>query len=113
MDGIHRLTSSRAFRRVFSEGHRAQTGAVVCFALATREQRPPRFGVTATRRIGGSVARNRAKRRLREAMRARACALYPGTDVVLIATPAVVDAPFEQLRDDVDGALKRAGVAAC
>ena len=49
----------------------------------------------ANRRVGGAVQRNRAKRRLREAM--RRVALEPGTAYVVQATSAVVDAPFMQL----------------
>lgn len=51
----------------------------------------------ANRRVGGAVQRNRAKRRLREAM--RLVALEPGTAYVVQATSAVLNAPFPQLVD--------------
>ncbi len=67
-----------------------------------------RVGFTATKRIGGAVERNRAKRRLREAARA----LLPdagrrGCDYVLIARNGAIKRPWPRLLDDVKSALIR------
>jgi ribonuclease P protein component len=67
-----------------------------------------RIGFTATRRIGGAVERNRAKRRLREAVRLTAPPLArPGCDYVLIARGGVGARPWPRLLDDVKSALIR------
>ena len=67
-----------------------------------------RAGFTATRKIGGAVVRNRAKRRLREAARAL-LPLHgaPGHDYVLIARQGTPDRPWPRLLDDVKSALIR------
>ncbi len=67
-----------------------------------------RVGFTASRRVGGAVARNRAKRRLRAA----AAAVLPhrakvGRDYVLIARGATLTRSFDDLVGDLDRALKR------
>jgi len=70
-----------------------------------------RVGITATRKIGGAVVRNRAKRRLRALSRE----LMPenamsGHDFVLIArgtTPAI---PYASLRADLLQALRKLGL---
>ena len=62
---------------------------------AAGEPGPPRVAVTAGRRVGGAVVRNRAKRRLREAI-ARS-PIRSGRAYVVAASPAVVGVPFEEL----------------
>lgn len=67
-----------------------------------------RAGFTATRRIGGAVVRNRAKRRLREAARAL-LPLHgkPGHDYVFVARQGAAIRPWARLLDDVKTALIR------
>ncbi|MFC0633941.1 ribonuclease P protein component [Brevundimonas balnearis] len=65
-------------------------------------------GFTATRKIGGAVVRNRAKRRLREAARALLPRLgQPGSDYVFVARMGTADRPWARLLDDVASALTR------
>jgi ribonuclease P protein component len=63
-------------------------------------------GFTATRKVGSSVIRNRARRRLREAVRL----LLPlhgiaGADYVFIARQDTGSAPWTRLLDDMEIAL--------
>ncbi len=62
-----------------------------------------RFGLSTGRRLGGAVVRNRARRRLREALRVMAPSFQPGWDVLIIARPAIVEAD----QDTLVGALRR------
>ena len=67
-----------------------------------------RVGFTASRRVGGSVERNRARRRLRaavaEVMPGRA---RPGHDYVVIARRETVGRRFADLVGDLEFALDR------
>ena len=66
------------------------------------------LGFTASRKVGGAVVRNRAKRRLREAAR-RLLPLHgrPGHDYVLVARMGATTRPWDRLLDDVKTALIR------
>ena len=65
-------------------------------------------GFTATRKIGGAVVRNRAKRRLREAARALLPQLgLPGCDYVFIARMGTAERDWDRLLDDVKTTLTR------
>ena len=69
----------------------------------------PRVGFTVTKKIGGAVVRNRAKRRLREAVRlAVARDMRPRHDYVIISKPDVLTAPFSALCEDLRQVIDRA-----
>jgi ribonuclease P protein component len=84
-------------------------GAVVVQARPRGDaQALVRAGFTATKRIGGAVERNRAKRRMREAARLLLPDLArPGFDYVFIARGGVTTRPWVRLLDDVKTALIR------
>ena len=83
-------------------------GAVLIQARERDSQPLVRAGFTATKRIGGAVERNRAKRRLREAARLLLPALaHPGCDYVFVARGGVITRPWPRLLDDVKSALIR------
>ncbi|REK19847.1 MAG: ribonuclease P protein component [Actinobacteria bacterium] len=73
------------------EGKRIPVGGIVLVA-ATGDKGPPRVGLSVSKGIGNAVTRNRAKRRLRHAV--REVQLPPDMDYVIIARKSVVDAPY-------------------
>ena len=59
---------------------------------------PPRVAYAVSRRVGGAVARNRIRRRLRAVVRAEAARLEPACAYLISAGPTAIDAPFSELR---------------
>jgi ribonuclease P protein component len=67
-----------------------------------------RAGFVVSKAVGGAVARNRVKRRLRHLVRDRLAQLPAGTDVVVRALPGAADRPYLRLGSDLDAALAAA-----
>ena len=84
-------------------------GAVVIQRLERGDGSPHiGLGFTATKKIGGAVQRNRAKRRLREASRAMLAQHgVPGSDYVFIARMGTTERAWDRLLDDVKSTLTR------
>lgn len=81
---------------------------VVVQALNRQDSALPRLGFTCSRKIGNSVIRNRAKRRLREAARlVLPESAQNGFDYVLIGRMATAKRNFADLQKDLAVALKR------
>ena len=107
-----RLQRRADFLRVAAKGRKAPVHGLVLQALARGDAGPARIGFTVTKKIGNAVARNRARRRLKEAarlfLRDRELA---GVDLVLIGRDATRGRKFADLMDDLRRALAKTGVS--
>ncbi len=98
-------------RADFLAAARARRKPMPGFVLQARDRREGeaiRVGYTCSKKVGNAVARNRAKRRLREAARAVLPRLgRPGWDYVLIGRrEATAGIPFSQLVAELERAVE-------
>jgi ribonuclease P protein component len=102
-----RLRRDADIAAVWSEGMKIQHSV---FALRARPNGLDviRVAVAAPRSLGRAVARNRSRRRLREAFRAeiRGLATGPGSDLVIVARPGTSTVAFTELRQAAAVALR-------
>jgi ribonuclease P protein component len=112
-----RLRRSSEFAAAIRGGRRAGRGSVVVHltlppteASSTDNAPPPpaRAGFIVSKAVGGAVARNAVRRRLRHLVRERLLQLPAGTTLVVRAQPGAASASYRQLRLDLDGALAAA-----
>jgi ribonuclease P protein component len=80
-----RLLRSSEYQHVAQQGRRAVSNAFVVVVARRAAPGGPRLGITASRRVGGAVERNRVKRRIREWFRSERRAWQGPLDVLVIA----------------------------
>ena len=113
MQRSFRLTRSEDFKRVRRDGKSYAHPLVVLIALNSENNdpsrvRPVRAGVAAGKSVGTAVYRNRAKRLLREAIRTLLPGITSGSDLILVARPALASASLTDVREALLTLLQRA-----
>ena len=106
------LRSPWQFRLVYERGKKVNCKHAVLFYYRPDEARGLGLvGVVASKRVGGAVQRNRARRVLREAVRGAAERLVvEGLWVVLVAKKSILDCSSREVRRDIEVGLAGAGM---
>jgi ribonuclease P protein component len=98
------LRSPWQFRLVYEHGKKVNCRHAVLFYYRSGEAEPRRmFGVVASKRVGGAVERNRARRLLREAVRGTADRLVQeDLWVVLVAKRSILGCSSREILSDIE-----------
>lgn len=103
----NRVRKRAQFLEIQSGGQRV-SGDCLVFILRRRPAGSPlRLGITASRKIGGAVQRNRARRLIREAFRAVFTELPRALDIVVIVRRPLGDRKMQAILDEWQRALPR------
>ena len=98
-----RLRRRADYQRCYREGRRRH-GTFVTLHLVPNSLEFPRLGITATRKVGSAVVRNRLKRRIREIYRRWSQReKLPALDLVVHLKPAASEAGFGELQEELIG----------
>jgi ribonuclease P protein component len=78
------LKKNNEFKRVYSKGKYAASAFLVIYVLPNRLDQV-RLGITASKKVGNAVKRNRMRRLIRENLRLLNDRLIRGIDIVIVA----------------------------
>jgi ribonuclease P protein component len=111
MNRRHRLAHSEEFHRVRRQG-RSWSHPLLVLLAVRNDLGCTRFGFLVSKRIGKAVVRNRVRRWLREAVRARLGRIAVGWDIVLIARKPIIQTDLWRIGEALDSLLQRAELSA-
>lgn len=101
-----RLSRRSEFRSVYDQGVRVAGGALVLFVRPSGRA-APRIGLTAAKRVGGAVERNRLRRRAREAFRRNRAEFGPW-DLVVNFKPGAATCTAAEIEAELLALARRA-----
>lgn len=118
------ITENHLYGKAYAKGKRAVTDTVVIYVLPDYRKKDyvkyspdritpiNRFGITVSKKIGGAVERNRAKRVIREAYRAirKEKRIMVGYLVVVAAREAAVREKTAKVKVDMEKAFRKLGM---
>jgi ribonuclease P protein component len=110
MKKAFRLKSSLDFQAVYTKGRSVANRAAVLYVLPQKPAGSSRVGFAAGKKLGKAVARNRFKRRIREAVRLLWWRIKPGYLLIVIARQGANQMAFSELQTKITELLEKAGL---
>lgn len=106
---FEKLKQNIDFRRIYGRGEAFVNPAFVAYALKNRNGRV-RLGITVSKKLGGAVERNRAKRLLTAAFAEVAGEIKGGYDIVLVARVRILKHKSTEIAAMLEKRLCQAGI---
>jgi len=107
MEEIQRLKKNTEFRKVYSKGTSLANKYLVLF-FKKNDLPYSKVCFSASKKVGKSVVRNRARRLMKEGFRLYDSRLKEGFDLVFIARMNIINAEFKEIDKAMISILKRA-----
>ncbi len=108
MNSIAKIKENRDFRRAYRNGKSLVTPYIVIYVNKNRSKNV-RLGITAGKKIGNAVCRNRAKRVISAAFRMISREIVPGYDFVIVARTRILSVKSTEVALSLKKNLHSAG----
>lgn len=103
----NRVVRGDDFRMTMRRGRRVSATHAVVHLADRSEGEPARFGFVISKAVGGSVTRNRLRRRLRAISSELVGTGFTGTDVVVRALPGSGTLDWVTLHHEISAAIEK------
>lgn len=103
------LRKKKEFTLLYNKG---KSVGEKCLVLIFRKNGLPynRKAFVASKKVGGSVQRNRARRLLRESYRSLEKSIKPGYDILFIARKTIVELKYADVKKSMEAATRKARI---
>ena len=106
------LKQNYLFGKAYDKGKCFAQSTIAVYILKDYRHGATRFGITVSKKRGGAVERNRAKRVIREAFRHLRPYVKDGYIIVVVARQACMKAPCAVVEGELEEVLKKAALLA-
>lgn len=103
------LNENRSFKRAYARGRYFVSPVLVTYCVKNGSK-AGRFGITASKKIGKAVKRNRARRVIKEAYRSIFPRIKGGYDVVFVARGKTCEVLMDEVKKSMIWQIKKAGL---
>ncbi|MDD4275377.1 MAG: ribonuclease P protein component [Clostridia bacterium] len=108
LNKCYRLTMRNQFSYVYKKGESYPAKSLILIYVKSKYN-GLKVGFSVSKKIGNSVVRNKIKRRLREAFRAKLKNIQSGYNYIIIARPSIVDSSYDELVKTIEYVFKKSG----
>ena len=105
-----RLRNREDFNRIYRGGKSFANGQFVVYWSKQKAAEPFRLGVSASKKIGNAVMRNRMRRMVKEIVRHLEDRVRPHTDFILIVRKPATAMSYKEMEKSISHVLKKAGL---
>jgi ribonuclease P protein component len=103
------LKKNRDFQMVYKKGKSMAGRHMVLFVL--KNNKPQNcLGISASKKVGKAVVRNRCRRQLKEAYRLLEAGVHVGYDLVILPRAPITEADFAQIKSELRYLLRKQGI---